>query len=312
MINTSIEQQSQPSQQQTLQPQQSQSMNMYSQQQLNSLPPGNDPALPMARVYLKLLSESQQECALLKRRVFELTNEVTTLKSALIGQNQQQQQKKDDNVSENGKQPSANDGIRVNGVGGDVTDPISPIQPTTAVPSDHTCRIPPAEQLFNTQLDNSNNVTSNLNHNVINNHHAVTGGNGSTMNNGFPSSSSYPLQGQHNQTLFASNNMTGGGGLMSSMGSIGGGGIGGNALMMQHAARQAQLRQQYDMLRHQLSAARRNADAYGRFAEVGNYTNLIDVQREIDAKAPPPLSMADALKQADAALFSTTTNNNTN
>ena len=76
----------------------------------------------------------------------------------------------------------------------------------------------------------------------------------------------------------------------------------GGDIAIQHAARQALLRRQYDLLRTQLGAARRNADYAGRYANLQPYKKLADVEKELAARRPPPLSMAEALRRVDAGV----------
>jgi len=72
-------------------------------------------------------------------------------------------------------------------------------------------------------------------------------------------------------------------------------------LTMQHAARQALLRRQYDLLRAQMAASRSSADFFGRHAQTAPLGALADVEKQLTAARQPPLSLAQALGKADAA-----------
>jgi hypothetical protein len=212
----------------------------------------DDPTLPMARVYLKLLAESQQEAAMLKRRVFELTNEVVLLKSML-----------------NDKERSRSS-----------TEKEEEVSGARAPESMH--QFPPTNQ----QVNATNNKSATLPQTEFMNGYNSAREN--MMRMSAPEFNPNDLY-QTTSSLFRNKGPSSGGG----------GVVNGEALALQHAARQAQLRQQYDMLRSQLAASRRNADTYGRFASMGHYTKLTDVEKHLKSRGPTPLSMEEAMRKVE-------------
>jgi len=261
----------------------------------------SDPTLPMARVYLRLLAEAQAEAAGLKRRVWELTAEVARLRgepapaaggTATGG-----------TATGGTATGGAAAGGAAAGCGGSDPEGHENLEATMAATMAATVGATMGPEGSTKGASGEDAVAPS-------NPFASTFPGPSTVG-GLPVDMPGFLAG------FGGKENAVNGAALNLRSSVGGGlgrtldaGVGGAAvpgtehLVMQHAARQALLRRQYDVLRSQLAAARGSADFFGRHASMQAYTTLAGVEAELqgDPRRPRPLSMEEALRRVDAGL----------
>lgn len=230
--------------------------------------PTNDPTLPMARMYLRLLAESQQEAAMAKQRLWELRHVMAQQQAEWASHQHEPSTGTNPAPDEHDHQTQPSSGHE-EGAG----------QPTPAGAAAGAVPVPPAVPIPGLAP-------------------AGLGGFAPAMMAGLDTHS-FGAAGYGGAA-----NLGGRPALMPTLGvpGIDRLGVAGADLGMQFLARQALMRKQYDFLRHQVDTMRANVDQVGRAPGGDYYTRVADTQREINDRRPPVMTMDEARRRVDEGL----------
>jgi len=252
-------------------------------------------SMPMARVYLRLLAEAQQEAAVAKQRLYDLRRQV-----AMQGPRESKEAAHEADGG-NGQEHCPPSGVPMEGSPDGGVSPSGDMGQAPGAPSPADSGASPGSPSAGADAKPGSDAQAQAGGEAQTNAPAPGGCVESVhAPTGPPMGTAYPAYAM-GMGMGMGVGLTGGQG--GGLGMFSHGPSSGNAdLDIQFMARQAMLRRQYDFLRNQIGMMRQTANFYGQRSGLKSYQGMAEFEKEVAARRPKPMTMEEALKRVDAGL----------